>query len=68
MNSHDAFELLLVMAAILAYPQFGEGVEVIVETDASTSEVGAILSQKQDDGCLHPIAYASGNSNQPKPW
>ena len=50
---HDAFEVLkslLVTAPILAYPCFGEGVELVVETDASTSGLGAILSQKQQDG------------------
>ena len=29
-----------------------------METDASTSGLGAILSQKQQDGRLHPIVYA----------
>ena len=59
---HDVFEALkslLVTAPILAYPCFGEGVEFVVETDASTSGLGAVLSQKQQDGRLHPIAYAS---------
>ena len=29
-----------------------------METDASTFGLGAALSQKQEDGRLHPIAYA----------
>ena len=45
--------------SVLAYPRFGEGVEFVVETDASTSGLRTILSQKQQHGCLHPIAYVS---------
>ena len=31
----------------------------LLETDASIEELGPILSQKQDDGCYHLVAYAS---------
>ena len=47
----------LVTPPVLAYPRFGE--EFTLETDASIQGLGAVLSQKQDDGKLHPIAYAS---------
>ena len=47
------------MAPVLAYPRFGEGVEFVLETDASTCGLGAVLSQRQEDGRLHPVAYAS---------
>ena len=45
---HDAFEALkslLVTAPVLAYLRFGDGVEFVVETDASTSGLGAVLSK-----------------------
>ena len=58
-DAFEALKSLLVTAPILAYPRFREGVEFAVETDASTSGLGAVLSQKQEDGCLHPIAYTS---------
>ena len=46
-------------APLLAYPQFGPGHTFVLETDASTLGLGAILSQVQNDGMIHPIAYAS---------
>ena len=55
----DKLKELLVSAPVLAYPRFGLGVEFILETDASGVGLGAVLSQTQDDGQLHPIAYAS---------
>ena len=30
-----------------------------IETDANYSGLGTILSQEQEDGCLHPVSYAS---------
>ena len=50
---------ILVTAPILAYPRFGPGVEFVLETDASGVGLGAVLSQLQEDGQLHPVAYAS---------
>ena len=43
--------------AVLAYPRFGE--EFTLETDASIMGLGAVLSQRQEDGKRHPVAYAS---------
>ena len=55
-----AFDTLagkLVQAPVLAYPSFDKA--FTLETDASIEGIGAVLSQPQDDGQLHPIAYAS---------
>ena len=49
----------LITAPVLAYPKFGSGAEFVLETDASGVGLGAVLSQLQDDGQLHPVAYAS---------
>ena len=44
-------------APVLAFPAVDR--DFTVETDASISGIGAVLSQRQDDGKLHPVAYAS---------
>ena len=55
-----AFQTLkqkLTTAPILAYPDFSLG--YFLETNASIHGLGAVLSQKQPDGRIHPVAYAS---------
>ena len=55
-----AFETLkskLLTPPILAYPDFDK--DFVLETDASKHGLGAILSQRQEDNRLHPVAYAS---------
>ena len=62
----DAFchlKELLVTAPVLSYPKFERERGFILETDASKVGLGAILSQRQDDGTVHPIAYASRSLN-----
>ena len=46
----------LTSAPIMAYPQFDK--EFILDTDASGSAIGAVLSQRHEDG-EHVIAYGS---------
>ena len=62
----EAFDLLkqkLISVPVLSYPQFGQEEKFIVETDASSLGIGAVLAQKQQDGYVHPVAYASRTLN-----
>jgi len=45
------------MAPILAH--FDPAKEVIFETDASDLTIGAILLQRDEERCLHPVAFHS---------
>ena len=42
---------------VLAFTDFHK--PFLLETDASGDGLGAVMSQKQEDGCYHPVAYAS---------
>jgi len=48
---------LLTSVPVLSCPDFER--EFILETDASFQGLGAVLSQKDQDGKLHPVCYAS---------
>ena len=55
---------MLITAPVLAYPKFGPEAEFVLETDASGIGLGAVLSQQQKYGMLHPVAYASRSLDQ----
>ena len=44
-------------APVLVFPDFYK--PFLLETDASKEGLGAVLSQKQDDGCYHPVVFGS---------
>ena len=56
-EAFDRLKAACLQAPILAFPDFGK--PFLLETDASSKGLGAVLSQKQSDGRYHPIAYAS---------
>ena len=55
---------LLTSSPVLVLPKFGPGCEFFLETDASYVGLGAVLFQQQEDGSVHPIAYASRSLDQ----
>ena len=56
-KSFRSLQAALCETPVLAYPCFEH--DFILETDASTKGLGACLCQADDDGKLHPVAYAS---------
>ena len=56
-KAFDALKLALTTAPVLGYPNFE--MEFILKTDASLRGLGAILSQVDEEGKTHVIAYAS---------
>ena len=54
----------LVSAPILAFPDYGR--TFILDTDASGTGIGAVLSQQQEDGVERVVAYASRVLTRPE--
>ena len=50
-------KLKCMTAPLLAFADFHK--PFLLETNASGDGLGAVLSQKQEDGRYHPVAYAS---------
>ena len=51
---------------VLAFPDFKK--PFLLEMDPSGKGLGVILSQKQDNGRYHPVAYASQTMNETEQW
>ena len=60
----DSLRQGLVTAPVLAFPDFTR--PFILDTDASDTGTGAVLSQSMEDGCEHVIAYASQVLTKPE--
>ena len=62
LEAFDHLKAACPQAPILAFPDFDK--PFLLETDASGKGLGAVLSQKQEDGRYHPITYASCVMNE----
>ena len=61
-EAFDRLKATCLQAPILAFPDFNK--PFLLGTDASGRGLGAVLSQKQEDGQYHPITYASHMMNE----
>ncbi|KAF8677357.1 hypothetical protein RHS04_05980 [Rhizoctonia solani] len=55
----DAIKAEICKKPVLAHPD--ESKPYTLETDASGAAMGAVLSQRKEDGCLHPVAFMSAS-------
>lgn len=63
-EQQQAFEAIkgeIMKDPILVHPNLNK--PYFLETDASGVAMGAILSQKQDDGYMHPVTFMSKSFN-----
>ena len=57
LKAFHELKLKCMQAPVLAFADFHK--PFLLETDASSDGLGMVLSQKQEDGKYHPVAYAS---------
>ncbi|KAF8747244.1 hypothetical protein RHS01_11370 [Rhizoctonia solani] len=55
----DAIKAEICKEPVLAHPD--ESKPYTLEIDASGAAMGAVLSQRKEDGCLHPVAFMSAS-------
>ena len=56
-KAFEHLKQLMTEAPLLAFPDFRQS--FLLETDASGLGLGAVLSQKQEDGTIRPLAFVS---------
>ena len=60
LEAHEAVWMLkekILTSPLLVFPDFAK--PFLLEMDASKEELGAVLSQKEDDGRFHPVAFGN---------
>ena len=57
LEAFNILKMICMTALVLAFADFQK--PFLLMTDASSNNLGAVLSQKQDDDKYHPVAYAS---------
>ena len=57
LETFQALKQACINSPVLAFADYTK--DFLLKTDASKEGLGAVLSQKQEDGRFHPVAYGS---------
>ena len=57
LKAFEALKQACMQSPVLAFTDYTK--DFLLETDASKEGLGAVLSQKQEDGWFHPVPYGS---------
>ena len=57
LGAFEALKQACMNSPVLAFADYTK--DFMLETDVSKEGLGAVLSQKQEDGWFHPVAYGS---------
>ena len=57
LEAFKALKQACMSSPVLAFADYTK--DFLLKTDASKEGLGVVLSQKQADGCYHPVAYGS---------
>ena len=57
LEAFKALKQVCMSSPVLAFADYTK--DFLLETDTSKEGLGAVLSQKQEDGWFHPVAYGS---------
>ena len=57
LKAFEALKQTCMNSPVLAFADYTK--DFLLETDASKEGLEAVLSQKQEDGWFHPVAYGS---------
>ena len=63
-HAFDILRACLVSSPVLSYPDYSR--RFVLDTDASDTGIGAVLSQTKDDGSEVVTAYASCSLSRPE--
>ena len=65
-HAFEQLKNILTSPPVLKLPDFSRKFKFTLQTDASDQGLGAVLCQEGEDGCLHPVAFASRRLTPPE--
>ena len=65
-HAFEQLKNIMTSPPVLKLPDFSRKFKFTLQTDASDQGLGAVLCQEGEDGCLHPVAFASRRLTPPE--